>query len=216
MLWWCGIAGLLGAVLFHKLEHLPELAAGPWQNWLEIDGFTYYGGLLPGIAVALLIARRHRIPIIHMLDMGSPAMLLAYGIGRLGCHLSGDGDWGMINNLPQPAALSFLPSWTWAYHYPQNDQPVFPTSLYEGLLGILLFALLWLLRRRITPPGRLFAIYALLNGTERLLMEQIKINPVVLFGLTQASLIALLFILTGFGFFVYTLKAIRSPQVVSS
>lgn len=209
MLWWCGLNGFAGAVLFHKLEHLPELDS--WQAWLQVDGFTYYGGLLAGITTALLIARRHRIPLVHMLDMGSPAMLLAYGIGRLGCHFSGDGDWGIINNMPLPDSIGFLPTWLWTYRYPSSTYPVFPTSLYEGIINLLLFAGLWTLRRRITVPGRLFAIYALLNGTERLLLEQIKINPAVAFGFTQAELIGMAFILTGVGCFLF--KATRQQGI---
>lgn len=205
MLWWCGVTGFLGAILFHKLEHWEELVAHPWEGLLHIDGLTYYGGLLCGIATALVIAHRHKIPLIHMVDMGSPAMMLAYGIGRLGCHLAGDGDWGIVNTAPLPGWLSFLPSWLWAYHYPQSEAAVFPTSLYEGVVCILLFAVLWDLRKRIVTPGRLFALYCLMNGTERLLIEPIKINPVYVFGLSQASLIGILFISAGMVSFIYTL-----------
>jgi prolipoprotein diacylglyceryl transferase len=205
LLWWCGVTGFLGAILFHKLEHWEELAANPWQSLLTIDGLTYYGGLLCGIATALVIAHRHKIPLIHMLDMGSPAMMLAYGIGRLGCHLAGDGDWGIVHTAPMPHWLSFVPSWIWAYQYPQSEAPVFPASLYEAVICLLLFALLWKLRTHITTPGRLFGLYCLLNGTERIFIEQIKTNPVYAFGLSQATLVGLLFIITGFAAFIYTL-----------
>ena len=213
MLWWCGLAGLYGAIFFHKLEHLPELLHGT-ASWWSFDGMSYYGGLLPGIAVAMFMARRRRIPLIHMVDMGSPAMILAYGIGRLGCHLSGDGDWGIVNTAPLPDGLNFLPSWAWAYAYPDSGQPVFPTSLYECILGILFFALLWSLRRRITVPGRLFAIYCILNGAERLLIEQIRVNPVSVFGMTQAELISSGFIVTGL-FFLFGAH-IRRKEVTPS
>ncbi|WP_207513726.1 prolipoprotein diacylglyceryl transferase [Longitalea luteola] len=195
LLWWCGLAGFAGAVVFHRLEN----ATG--------EGFTYYGGLLCGIGVALYIAYRHKIPLVHMLDMGSPAMMLAYGIGRLGCHLSGDGDWGIVNTAPMPNWLSFLPSGCWAYQYPLSGQPVFPTSLYEGIACLLLFLLLWQLRHRFITPGKLFAVYCLLNGTERLLIEQIRVNPVYRAGFirfTQAELIGSLFIVTGIIFLLAT------------
>ncbi|WP_205511510.1 prolipoprotein diacylglyceryl transferase [Longitalea arenae] len=213
LLWWCGLAGFAGAVFFHRLENTAE------------EGFTYYGGLLCGIVVALYIAYRHRIPLVHMLDMGSPAMMLAYGIGRLGCHLSGDGDWGIVNTAPIPNWLSFLPSVCWAYKYPLSGQPVFPTSLYEGIACLLLFLLLWQLRQRIITPGKLFAVYCLLNGTERLLIEQIRINPVYTAGsirFTQAELIGSLFIVTGIIFLLATtlqrngrMNTVHAPAAVS-
>jgi prolipoprotein diacylglyceryltransferase len=194
LLWWCGITGFAGALLFHALENTTG------------NGLSYYGGLLGGIATALFIAHRHKIPLIHMADMGSPAMILAYGIGRFGCHFSGDGDWGIVNYSPAP---SWLPQWLWAYQYPSADAPVFPTSLYEGIICTALFFLLWRLRTRINRPGKLFAIYCLLNGTERLLIEQIKINPVFAIGLTQAELIGIGFILTGL-FFISNYRSVHA------
>lgn len=185
MLWWCGVTGFAGAVAFHFLENY------------DVNGLSYYGGLLCGIAAALTIAWRHKIPLIHFADAGSPAMILAYGIGRFGCHFSGDGDWGIANHIATPA---FLPNWLWAYQYPAAEEPVFPTSLYEGIICTALFFLLWRLRTRITTPGKLFALYCLFNGTERLLIEQIKINPTYPIGLTQAELISIGFILTGLYF----------------
>jgi phosphatidylglycerol:prolipoprotein diacylglycerol transferase len=208
MLWWCGVTGFIGAILFHKLEHLPELWRDPSQLFV-IDGVTYYGGLLFGIATAMFMAWKRKIPLIHMLDMGSPAMMLAYGIGRMGCHLSGDGDWGIVNNTPLPGWLSFLPSWSWGYRYPGLTHPVFPTSLYESIVCIGLFLLLWQLRHLIKTPGRLFAIYCLLNGAERLFIEQIRVNPPVVFGFTQGALIASLFIVTGVLFMVFPTR--QSP-----
>jgi phosphatidylglycerol---prolipoprotein diacylglyceryl transferase len=196
MLWWCGLTGFAGAILFHRLEN----SSG--------DGLSYYGGLLCGIATALFIAHRHKIPLIHMADMGSPAMILAYGIGRFGCHFSGDGDWGIVNHSPAPA---WLPDWLWAYQYPTSNAPVFPTSLYEGIICLLLFVLLWQLRTRMATPGRLFAVYCLLNGTERLLMEQIKINPEYVMGFTQAELISSGFILTGLFFMVKSATELTPP-----
>jgi phosphatidylglycerol:prolipoprotein diacylglycerol transferase len=146
-------------------------------------------------------------------------MMLAYAIGRIGCHLAGDGDWGIINRSPGPAWLSWAPHWLWAAHYPHNvirqgvyipgcrldyctvlPDAVFPTSLYESLVCLLLFFLLWAIRRRLTLPGLLFCIYAVLTGVERFLIEYIRITPKhAVFGwdLTQAQLISLAFIVIG-------------------
>jgi prolipoprotein diacylglyceryltransferase len=137
--------------------------------------------------------------------------MLAYGLGRIGCQVAGDGDWGVVNNKPNPFA--FLPDWAWSYDYPHNvnkegvllpnctwgdycthlPQPVFPTPLYEIVMGLILFALLWFLRKRIKIAGRLFAIYLFVNGVERFLIEQIRVNTKQnFFGLhpTQAEIIA--------------------------
>jgi phosphatidylglycerol:prolipoprotein diacylglycerol transferase len=146
-------------------------------------------------------------------------LMLAYGIGRIGCHLSGDGDWGIINIAPKPHWLSWLPSWMWAFNFPHNViqqgkyipgctdnycnelvNPVFPTSFYEATICLLLFLLLWSIRRRIKIPGLMFSIFAILNGIERFLIENIKINARYnLMGLhfTQAEFISLIICFIG-------------------
>lgn len=215
MLFLCGLAGLAGAFLFDKLEHVSDWIQHPARDFFRFDGLSFYGGLIAGILVALLIAKKYKIGLIDMMDMGTCAMMLSYGIGRLGCHLSGDGDWGIVNNTPKP---DWLPSWAWSSTYPHNvlgrgdyiagcdgkycnELPVavFPTSLYEAIICFAFFILLWNLRKRL-QPGMLFGIYCLLNGVERLFMERIKINPVYHLGpfeFTQAMAIAVGFLVTG-------------------
>ena len=225
MLLWCGIMGLTGAVLFAKLER-PQLFA--------YNGLNYYGALLFGAATYFIITARHGIGFATSADIGSPGMMLAYGVGRLGCHLSGDGDWGTIVRHPKP---SWLPSFLWSSTYPHNvlhqgiaipgctdaydyctqlPAPVYPTSLYEAVICILLFLLLWGLRRRLSTPGVLFILFALLNGTERLLIEFIRVNPRYSFlglSLSQAQIIALGWIAVGFvgtiAFFGYHFSKFR-------
>lgn len=214
LLLFCGLSGFAGAILFAKIE--------------GINGLNYYGALLAGALTYFYINRKHGIPLIIAADIGSPGMMLAYGIGRIGCHLAGDGDWGIVNESPQPAWLQWAPASTWRFTYPHNSIhkgiyipgctdnyctqlpiPVYPTSFYEAVACLLLFAALWSLRRRIKPPGFVFAMYALLNGAERFTIEFIRINPrypIAGFNLTQAQIIALAWMLTGVITLFHTLR----------
>ena len=216
------VGGLLGAKLFHILENLSEFYRDPWGNIISFSGLTFYGGLIVGGIAVVIVAKRKGINPLHMLDVGGPAMMLAYGTGRIGCHVAGDGDWGIVNTLPKPSWMSFLPDWTWAYNYPNNvnkvcnpflegdpgflanygcnfeETPylvasVFPTPMYEAILGILLFLILWFLRKRIKYAGVLFGIYLMFSGTERFLIEKIRVNTIMDFmgmHVTQAEIIS--------------------------
>ena len=214
------VGGLIGAKLFHILENLSEFYRDPWGNIVSFSGLTFYGGLIVGGIAVIIVAKRKGINPLHMLDVGGPAMMLAYGTGRIGCHVAGDGDWGIVNTLSKPSWMSFLPDWTWAYNYPNNvnkvcnpflegdpgflanygcnfeETPylvasVFPTPMYEAILGILLFLILWFLRKRIKYAGVLFGIYLMFSGTERFLIEKIRVNTIMDFmGLTQAEIIS--------------------------
>lgn len=162
--------------------------------------------------------KRNKIPAIIAADALAPALMIGYAVGRIGCHLAGDGDWGKVNNHLKP--FNALPDWLWSNTYPHNvlsegvsisgcdwgnychqlEQGVYPTSLYETILCGILFAILWSARKKITIPGRLFAVYLMFNGIERVLIEQIRENTRMnLVGLhfTQPEMISTLFMLTG-------------------
>lgn len=143
---------------------------------------------------------------LHVMDACAPGLFLAYGFGRLGCQVSGDGDWGIVNLAPKPGWMSWLPDWMWAYDYPNNVNntcnpytdpsspqfimaqlmcdpenirlaaPVFPTPLYECIANVLFFAILWSQRKKFTSPGALFSVYLIFNGLERFLIELIRVN----------------------------------------
>ena len=219
LLLFCGLIGFAGALLLAKLDDTYGLWHHPGKWLTRYHGLTYFGGLLFGIATYLIILCRKGISLSTALDIGSPGMMLAYAIGRMGCHLAGDGDWGIVNRLPKPDWLAWMPHWFWAARYPHNvirqgvyipgchldyctvlPEAVFPTSLYESLVCLLLFFLLWAIRRRLTLPGLLFCIYAMLTGIERFFVEYIRVTPKhSVFGweLTQAQFISLAFIAVG-------------------
>jgi prolipoprotein diacylglyceryltransferase len=170
-----------------------------------------------------------KLNLLRVLDSGAPAMMLSYGTGRFGCHFSGDGDWGLANTHPTPAGLGWLPDWAWAYTYPHNvlghggnvgpemvsipgctgdychqlAVPVWPTPLYEALMALGLFFIIWkVLRFKSTSPGNLFAWYMVFAGTERFLIEFIREHGSSLYRVgsltfSQAQLISLLLLITG-------------------
>jgi prolipoprotein diacylglyceryltransferase len=230
------IGGIFGAKLFHILENMSQFYANPMDSILSFSGLTYYGGLIVGAASVLFVAHKRGIPVLHMLDVGGPAMMLAYGTGRIGCHVSGDGDWGIVNELPKPKWMNLLPDWMWAYNYPNNvnkvcnpfeetdprflenincdfnETPylianVFPTPLYEAIACTILFFILWMLRKRLKYAGVLFGIYLILNGLERFLIEKIRVNNNMdNFNMTQAEIISFSLMLLGTSIIVFSLN----------
>ncbi|TDH28914.1 diacylglyceryl transferase [Segetibacter sp. 3557_3] len=214
---YAAVFGFLGAKIFHNLENLDEFAQDPWGSLISFSGLTFYGGLICATIAIWFYCRRNNMKPIHVADAFAPPMMLAYGIGRMGCQVAGDGDWGIVNNSPKP--FSWLPDWAWSYTYPNNvvnegvpipgcvgqycnqlPAGVYPTPLYEILAALLLFFFLWSIRKRVTTPGVLAGIYLILNGVERFLIELIRVNTKYNFGSfhpTQAELIAVCSILGG-------------------
>jgi len=219
------VAGLLGAKIFDHMEHWDDFIKNPLNAFLNpFSGLTFYGGLIFGAIAVLWYAKTVNINWRHMLDVGGPAMMLSYGVGRIGCHMSGDGDWGIVNSRPNPG---WLPDWLWAYDYPNNvaricdpetgqrcaeavrpilNSPVWPTPIYEAIAGVLLFIVLWKLRTRIKAPGALFSVYLFLAGLERFWVEKIRVNAVYEIGgysITQAEIISVFLMLLGVAGWVY-------------
>lgn len=213
------IGGLLGAKIFHNLENPDEFAADPWQALISFSGLTFYGGLIIGTIVVLWYTRRHKIKPLVIADAAAPGLMLAYGIGRIGCQLAGDGDWGIVNTSTKPNWLSILPDWMWSFTYPHNvnrvgvpipgcegvhcfelPEPVWPTPFYETIMCLALFGVLWYFRKRITIPGVLFSLYLILNGVERFFIEKIRVNSVYHiagYEITQAEIISTGIVIAG-------------------
>lgn len=199
------VAGILGSKVFYALEYADRFLADPMQMILTPNGLTFYGGLLVAAFCVLLYAHRRGLRASSCLEATAPGLMLAYAIGRLGCHLAGDGDWGVVADLS--AKPAWLPTGLWAESYPNNilgvalpEPGVYPTPLYEFALCVLLFSVLWALRRHQFRNGWLFSVYLIFNGMERFLIEQIRVNPTFdVFGLsiTQAEGIAVLLFLMG-------------------
>ncbi len=221
------IAGILGAKIFHNLENIDDFVADPIGALLSFSGLSIYGGLIVGGFAVVYYVRKKNIPIKHLLDAAAPALILAYAVGRIGCQLAGDGDWGLPNDAPKPEWLSFLPDWMWAFDYPNNVLGIdlktdfanqgyesitgkaWPTPFYETVMSFIIFIILWSIRKKIHIPGMLFSTYLIFNGVERFLIEQIRINPKYHFlGIeaTQAQIISTLLIISGIISTIYLYK----------
>ena len=219
------IAGILGAKVFHWFENWDEFMADPLGSLISFSGLTFYGGLIVATLSVLYFGERHGIRWKHLADAVSPSLILSYGIGRIGCQMSGDGDWGIVHLADKPGWLSWLPDWAWAYTYPNNiinegvpipgcegphcfelAQAVYPTPVYETTMAFIIFLILWSLRKHIKVPGMLFSIYLMFNGMERFFIEKIRVNNVFDFlgmKVTQAEVISTLMFLAGLTLLFY-------------
>ena len=229
------VFGLIGAKLFDIFENWADFLKHPSSYIFSPAGLTFYGGLICAAIAIALYNRRHKIPFWHFADAVAPALMLAYAVGRIGCQVSGDGDWGIVNKNPKP--FSWLPDWMWSYNFPHNvneagvaipgcsdkycnqlPEGVFPTSFYETIVCLILFLVLWLMRKKLKIPGTLFALYLILNGLERFLIETIRVNNKMnLFGMqvTQAEVISSLLVIAGIVIWIF-LKKRSHPKVVNT
>ncbi len=221
------IAGFIGAKIFDNLENWDRFIQDPIGNLFSPSGLTFYGGLIVATLVLWNYFSKRNIPFIRVADAAAPGLMLAYGLGRVGCQVAGDGDWGIVNTLPKP--FSWMPDWFWAFDYAHNvngegipipncdwgeycyrlAQPVFPTPLYEIIAALLIFVFLWSIRKKIHTAGRMFAIYLILNGIERFFIELIRVNTKYsIFGFhpTQAELISSCLFIGGIILYVYSPK----------
>jgi phosphatidylglycerol:prolipoprotein diacylglycerol transferase len=199
------IAGVVGARLFHILEHTAQFAADPLSMIFTRSGLSIFGGLIVGTLAGAVCVRRWQLPVRPLLDAAAPAMMIGYAIGRIGCQISGDGDWGIASNMALKPG--WLPTWLWAQTYDNNIYGevialpgVYPTPMYETAMALACFAILWAIRKHPFRAGWLFSVYLILAGVERLLIEQIRVNPVFdIAGVraTQAEIIAVVLIALG-------------------
>jgi len=265
------VGGFVGAKIFDNLENWDRFIQDPWGNLFSSSGLTFYGGLIVAIIALYIYFRKNNISFIRVADATAPSLMLAYGLGRIGCQVAGDGDWGIINSayLSNPdgtvrfctpeqfnqaanffknqteqfgilgeiqhasfKGANWLPDWLFAYSYPHNvgtegiplanctwgeycnylPLPVFPTPLYEIIMCIILFFILWSIRKKIKYPGMLFGCYLVLNGVERFFIEHIRVNTKydILFHPSQAEIISLCLILVGI-IFITTAKKLFKP-----
>ncbi len=183
------VVGLIGSKIWHVLDSMDEFRAEGWRVLWDNAGFAWYGGLTFGIAALVLMGRRARIGVLRTLDLLAPAAAIGYGIGRIGCFLSGDGCYG-IAIKPVPILGFTFRAWGMAFPHgiePVN-YPVYPTPLYELGAGLLIGWYLWWRLGKPHATGAIVGQYLVLYGIARFLVEFIRRNPKVLWGLSNAQL----------------------------
>lgn len=218
------IWAMVGARLFHILEYPAEFMEDPIGMIFSRGGFTVIGALLFGTIAGVRFIKRRGFAVLPATDAAGIAMILGYAVGRIGCQLSGDGDWGHLAKMSLKP--DWLPTWLWAQQYIGNvvqaEIPlpgVYPTPIYETVAGLFIFAVLWMLRKHPFKPGWLFSLYLLLSGVERLLIEQIRVNSRFhLLGVefTQAEALSAILIAMGIAGLIYFSKKPKPVNTFSA
>lgn len=225
------VAALIGSKIFDIIDNFSTFLNDPVRSLFSFSGLTFYGGFIVTVIVLMQYVKLIKLDWRHVIDCSAPVIMFGYAIGRLGCHFSGDGCWGIINALSQPNWLAWIPDWLWASDFPHNvanqgvpipdchgqhcrvlSAAVFPTSLYESIISFISFGVLWIMRTRIKAPVVLFGIFMVLNGFERFFIEKIRINNKYnVFGmqLTQAEIISALLLVIGIIVMIYFSKRYR-------
>jgi len=184
------VGGVIGARLYYLAEHWQKFLNDPLGAMFGGSGLTWYGGAAGGAIAVLFLAYRRKQSLWSVCDAFAPGLAAAYAIGRIGCQLAGDGDYGPPSDLP------------WAMAYPNaivpTTVPVHPTPVYEMLAMGLAAWILWRLRTRPwAVGGRLFGLYLVLSGVERFLVEFVRTNAPVAMGLTTAQLTSVAVVVAG-------------------
>ena len=208
------IGGIIGAKIFHILENWGDFVVDPQGMIFSQGGLTFYGGLIFAAVGIIWYIRKHGVRLPLFVDAILPTVMLAYGIGRMGCHFAGDGDWGIPAN--PDLKPGFVPDWLWGETYPNNilgetlpESGVYPTSIYEFVMAAILFGVLWSLRNHPFKAGWLASLSILFFGIERILIEQIRVNNVFdVLGMevTQAEVISVIMIFVGIAGLAFTTR----------
>ena len=225
------IFGIGGAKILFLIEEWDAFLRDPIGMAFSPGGLTWYGGFILGMIAVYLYIRSKKIPFLKIWDGLAVGLVIAYGVGRLGCHFSGDGDYGYPTRLPwgtiysqgtaKPSVmlagyfsrnLSERAEWQYdslrvipagidrlGHRYSRFDEvtPLHPAPVYELLLGIIGFLILWNLRKRDYPDGKLFMIYLMLASAFRFGIEFVRLNPRIFFGASEAQLFAVILFLCG-------------------
>ncbi len=226
---WAMLGGVAGAKVYYLLLTWPETAAHPTQAILSRSGLVWYGGFIGAAALVLWRLRRERRPVWLHADAFAPALALAYGVGRVGCFLAGDDygvptslPWGVAfpHGLPPSTAYNLRTQFGLAVNSAVPDSAVIavhPTQLYEVAMTLVIFAVLWLLRRAWVQPGRLFFLYLVLAGTERFVAEIWRAKDDRFFAeLTAAQLISLALVGVGVIGSAWALRRARTAKELPS
>jgi phosphatidylglycerol:prolipoprotein diacylglycerol transferase len=206
MVFAAAVGGLLGARLLFVLEEWDNFLRAPWGFIFTGAGFTWYGGFIGGVLAVTWVVKKHKIPWLVAADVAAPALAIAYGVGRLGCHVAGDGDWGAVTDVPWGVAYTrAIIGWVdpnTGVPYPPGAR-VHPTPIYEFLQSLVIFGILWALRKKDYRPGTVFWLYLVLGGLARVTVEFWRINPPIALGLSEAQWFGLAVMIIGLSQLVF-------------
>lgn len=229
------IGGLVGSKLLYIIEEWDSIVSVHSSKLFTTEGLfspaglTWYGGFILATLLIYIYVRSKKVPFLRISDSTAPGLAIGYGIARIGCHLSGDGDYG----IPVSEFASWVP---WGTDYSKGTVPpsvafkgteyaqkfggivpdhtlCHPTPIYEFILGILIFTIIWKYRKIFKTDGKLFYLYLVLSGFSRFMVEFMRINPRILFGLSEAQVISAVLILLG-GYLYFKTPAELKPSGV--
>jgi len=199
------IGGFIGARLYYIIEHWQDFLRDPVSMIFSGAGLVWYGGFFGGAAAVIYIIKRNKLPVLSTVDLIAPLLMLGYAFGRGGCLLSGDGDYGPPSDLP------------WAMAFPKGivptAVPVHPTPIYNILLTMIFFAIIWKVRMRNFPSGTIFGMCLIAGGVERFVTEFWRNTPKLAFGwMTLAQIFSVILILIGSYIIIEARKHSLSPM----
>ena len=240
------IFGISGAKILYLLEDWQYFIRDPVGTAFSPGGLTWYGGFILGMTAVYLYVRWKKVPYLKFLDALGVALILAYGVGRIGCQLSGDGDYGYPTTLPwgtiygQGTAKPMFALEGYFLNHPEEAKfwhydslkvlpggidrlgmrysrfdavtPLHPAPLYELILGGIGFAVLLGLRKKEYPDGSLFMAYLILSSVFRFSIEFLRLNPRLMFGLSEAQLISIPLFLIGIAGFLFLTRKVQSSK----
>jgi len=183
------VAGIIGAKLWNSFEDPRYLFQHPAAVLFSRQGFAWFGGLIAAILALLWEGRAVKLRPLTMLDLAAPAAAVGYGVGRIGCLTSGDGDYGIPSKLP------------WAMSFPHGtvptDIPRHPTPIYEFIVALIIGWILWRRGAAERPTGQITGEYLVMTGVARFLVEFIRINPKIYWGMSNAQLASIASVIAG-------------------
>jgi phosphatidylglycerol:prolipoprotein diacylglycerol transferase len=192
------VAGVVGAKLWHVIDTPEEFRELGWRVLWDSAGLAWFGGLAMGVAALYFQGWWSKVGGLRTLDLAAPAAAIGYGIGRIGCFLAGDGCYGIPTSLP------------WGMSFPKGIEPtlvrVHPTPLYELLMGLLIGGWLWMRGSKPRGTGAVVGEYLLLSGAARFLVEFVRRNPKILWGLSNAQLASAGSVVAGIALMVWAAK----------
>ncbi|MFZ4622533.1 MAG: prolipoprotein diacylglyceryl transferase, partial [Bacteroidota bacterium] len=204
------IAGVSGSKLLYLIENWGFFVKDPFGMIFSPGGLTFYGGFILATSSIYVYAKKKKIRFMAIADSVAPALILGYGLARIGCHLAGDGDYGFPSNLPwatdysngtYPPSAAFRNFPEVTSQFPGGIVPdntlCHPTPIYETIICSIFFLILWKNREKWNAEGQMFSIYLILAGIERFSVEFFRLNPRLAFGLSEAQLISLALIALG-------------------